>query len=155
MLSNRSRCTLVEKSLYSKASVWSKTSLNRGCVGGIWVDPPTCKMNTTFFLRSLGLSMPIYRNFQSNGAKWPSLKLWKYIYNVPPTQLVFRLVLLHTEAFVWRHISTTAVQNVIFKLQKFVDLISELPFFHSKLSKRVNYPKLRSTGVYYTDDSSS
>ena len=50
--------TLVEKSFHTKASVWSKTNLNPGCVGGTWVDPPSCKMNT-FFLRSLALSMPI------------------------------------------------------------------------------------------------
>ena len=51
-----------------KKSVWNKTRLNTGCVGGTWVDPPTCKMNL-FFLWSLARSMQIYRNFQSNGAK--------------------------------------------------------------------------------------
>ena len=50
--------TVVEICLHTKASVWSKTSLNTGCVGGTWVNPPSCKMNT-FFLRSLALSMPI------------------------------------------------------------------------------------------------
>ena len=44
--------TLEEKSHHTKASVWSKTSLNTGCIGGTWVDPPTCKM-TIFFLMSL------------------------------------------------------------------------------------------------------
>ena len=29
----------------------------------------------TVFLRSLVLSVPIYRNFQSNGGKWPRFKL--------------------------------------------------------------------------------
>ena len=57
------------------ASVRSKTTLITGCVCGKWVDPPFCKMDT-FFLRSLALSVPICRNFQSNGAKWRSLKLW-------------------------------------------------------------------------------
>ena len=33
-----------------------------------------CKMDR-FFLRSLALSIPIYRNFQSNGVKWRSIKL--------------------------------------------------------------------------------
>ena len=66
--------TVVEKSLHTKASVWSKTNLNPGCVGGTWADPPSCKMNK-FFLRSLALSMSIYKIFQSNGAKWTTLKL--------------------------------------------------------------------------------
>ena len=52
-------------------TVWSKTTLiTRGVgVAGPGVDPPTCKMDT-FFLRSLALSVLIYRNFQSNGANW-------------------------------------------------------------------------------------
>ena len=33
--------------------------------------------------------------------------------HVPPTQPVFRLVLLHTEAFVWRHISTTVTLQIL------------------------------------------
>ena len=57
------------------ASVRSKTTLISGCVCGKWVDPPFCKINT-FFLMSLALCVPICRNFQSNGAKWRSLKLW-------------------------------------------------------------------------------
>ena len=36
-----------------------------------------CKM-ATFFHRSLALSMPIYRNFQSNIVKWRSCKFWKW-----------------------------------------------------------------------------
>ena len=55
-------------------SVWSKTSLITGSVGGEGVDLPSCKMGT-FFLRSLALSVPIYRHFQSNGGKLRSLKL--------------------------------------------------------------------------------
>ena len=62
-------------SLGPLAVFWSKTTLNTGCVSGTWVDPTSCKMGS-FFLRSLALSVPIYRNFQSNGAKWRSLKLW-------------------------------------------------------------------------------
>ena len=50
-------------------SVWSKTTLITVGVGGTGVDPPSCKMST-FFLGSLALSMPICRNFQSNGANW-------------------------------------------------------------------------------------
>ena len=44
-------------------------------MGGAWVEPHPCKMRT-YFLRSLTLSVPIYRNVQSNGYKWRSLKHW-------------------------------------------------------------------------------
>ena len=60
--------TVVEICLHTKASVWSKTSLNTGGVGGAETDPFTCKMGT-FFLRSLTLIEPIFNNFQINGAK--------------------------------------------------------------------------------------
>ena len=50
-------------------SVQSKTTLIMSSVGGAAVDPPPRKMNT-FFLRSLALSVPIYRHFQSNGDNW-------------------------------------------------------------------------------------
>ena len=56
-------------------TLWSKTTLIASSFSGAGVNPPLCKM-VTFFLRSLGLSMPIYRNFQSNGGKWRSDKLW-------------------------------------------------------------------------------
>ena len=68
--------TVEEKCLCTIGSVWSKTTLITGSVGGTGVDPPSCK-TSTFFLRSLALSVPIYRNFQSNGGKWPRFKLWK------------------------------------------------------------------------------
>ena len=58
-------------------SVWSKTTLISGGVGGAGVDPPSWKTDT-FFLRSMALSLSIYRNFQSNGAKWWSLKQKNY-----------------------------------------------------------------------------
>ena len=57
-----------ELCLCTICSVWSKTTLITG--GGAGANPPSCKTGT-FFLMSLA----IYRNFQSNGAKWPSLKL--------------------------------------------------------------------------------
>ena len=57
-------------------SVWSKTTLITSSVSETWVNPPFFKI-TMFFHRSLALSMPIYRNFQSNGVKWRSRKLWK------------------------------------------------------------------------------
>ena len=52
----------------------SKTTLITSCVVWTGVNPPYCKMDR-FFLRSLALSIPIYRNFQSNGVKWRSIKL--------------------------------------------------------------------------------
>ena len=66
-------------SLCLLALFWSKTTLNTGCVHGIWVDPTSCKMGS-FFLRSLALSVPICRNFQSNRGKWPRLKLRKQFF---------------------------------------------------------------------------
>ena len=46
---------------------------------GPGVDPPSQKTDT-FFLRFLALSVSIYRNFQSNGGKWRSLKLRKNVF---------------------------------------------------------------------------
>ena len=66
-------CTVGEKKDSTKRYLWSKTILTTGSVGGPGVDPPPRKMNT-FFLRSLALSVPIYRHFQSNGANWRSSK---------------------------------------------------------------------------------
>ena len=54
--------------------LWSKTTLITSGMGVTGVDPPSCK-TSIFFLRSRALSEPIYRNFQSIGSKWPSLKL--------------------------------------------------------------------------------
>ena len=51
--------TLKEKKKnYTICSVWSKTTLITGDMGGAGVDPPSCKTGT-FFLRSLALSVPI------------------------------------------------------------------------------------------------
>ena len=58
----------------SKRYLWSKTTLITGGVGRTGADPLSWKTDT--FFRSLALSVPIYRNFQSNGGKWRSLKLW-------------------------------------------------------------------------------
>ena len=66
--------TVLDRKDCTIALLWSKTSLITGGVGRAGVDPPSRKTNT-FFLRSLALSAPIFRNFQSNGAKWRSLKL--------------------------------------------------------------------------------
>ena len=53
--------------------------------------------------------MPIYRNFQSNGANWPRLKLLQEGGSTPvlPTLPVIRVDLLHTEQIVQRHLSST------------------------------------------------
>ena len=59
----------------TKRGFRSKTTLITGSVSRTCVNTPFCKM-AIFFHRSLALSMPICRNFQSNGAKWRSLKLW-------------------------------------------------------------------------------
>ena len=61
---------------WTKRDFRSKTTLIRGGVCGTWVNPPFRKM-ATFIQRSLALRMSIYRNFQSNGVKWRSRKLWK------------------------------------------------------------------------------
>ena len=61
--------------------VWSKTTLITSSVGGSGVDPPPRKMNT-FFLRSLTLSVPIYRHFQSNGDNWRSIKHQKNFFYI-------------------------------------------------------------------------
>ena len=67
--------TVGELKDWTKRHLWSKTTLISSSVSGAGVNPPFCKM-VTFFLRSLGLSVPTYRNFQSNGGKWRSHKLW-------------------------------------------------------------------------------
>ena len=67
-------CTVGELKDWTKRNLWSKTALNTGGMGGTSVDPPTCKMGT-FFLMSLTLTEPSLNNFQSNGGKWPRLKL--------------------------------------------------------------------------------
>ena len=55
--------TVVEICLRTKASVWSKTSLNTGSVGGAGLDPPICKMGTLFFM-PLTLTEPSLNNFK-------------------------------------------------------------------------------------------
>ena len=65
--------TVGEEKNSTKHYLWSKTILTTGSVGGPWVDPPLRKINK-FFLRSLALSVPTYRHFQSNGANWRSIK---------------------------------------------------------------------------------
>ena len=73
------RGTVGEKKDWTKRDFWSKTTLITSGVSGTWVNPPFCKI-TMFFHRSLALSMPIYRNFQSNGANWRSIKCWTKIF---------------------------------------------------------------------------
>ena len=66
-------------------SAWSKITLITSSVGGAGEDPPSCKTNI-FFLRSLALSVPIYRNFQEGGST-----------HVPPTQIRAVLLQSHTD----------------------------------------------------------
>ena len=63
--SNKFKIQLGEKKDWTKRDFRSKTTLITGGVYGTWVNPPFCKI-TTFFHRSLALSMPIHRNFQLN-----------------------------------------------------------------------------------------
>ena len=65
--------TVKDENLCSIACFWSKTTLIPSSVSGAGVNPPFSKVST-FFLRSLALSVPIRRNFQSNGVKWQSFK---------------------------------------------------------------------------------
>ena len=55
--------TLRLRSLWPLASVWSKTALNTGGVGGAGADTQTWKMKTSFFM-SLEFRMPIFNIFQ-------------------------------------------------------------------------------------------
>ena len=50
------------KGFNTPKSDWSKTTLITSSVHGAGVNPLFCKMGT-FFLRSLALSLPIYRHF--------------------------------------------------------------------------------------------
>ena len=59
--------TLSLKSLSGLSSVCYKTTLITGGVGFAGAGPPTSKLGT-FLLWPLALSMPIYSNFQINGA---------------------------------------------------------------------------------------
>ena len=72
---------LGEKKDWTKHDFRSKTTLIIGGVCRTCVNPPFCQM-ATFFHRSLALSMPIYRNFHSNGVKWRSIKLWKQKFHI-------------------------------------------------------------------------
>ena len=79
----RGICWVGELKDWTKRHLWSKTTLIASSVSWAGVNPPTCKMGT-FFLMSLTLTLtePSLNNFQLNGGKWPSLKLWtKKIFN--------------------------------------------------------------------------
>ena len=54
--------TLPPKTLHTFSSLWSKTTLNTGRVGGAETDPQTWKMETSFLI-SLVLCMSIFNNF--------------------------------------------------------------------------------------------
>ena len=65
--------TLSLISLSGLSSVCYKTTLTTGGVGVARAGPPTSKLGT-LLLWSLALSMPIYSNFQINGASGETLK---------------------------------------------------------------------------------
>ena len=73
------RYTVGELKDLKKRNLWSKTTLIASSVSGAGVNSAFCKMSI-FFVRSLARSVPIYRNFQSNGGKWPHLKLRKQFF---------------------------------------------------------------------------
>ena len=52
---------------HAPSSVWSKTTLISGNVGGAGAGQPTCKL-VKFFIISLRRTEPIFNNFQENGA---------------------------------------------------------------------------------------
>ena len=58
--------TLEELKDYTIPFLQSKTTLITDDVGGTGEDPPSCNI-VDFFLRSLVLSVPVFRNIQSNG----------------------------------------------------------------------------------------
>ena len=61
---------------WTNRSVWSKTTLITGGVGGAGADTPTCKTSTPL-LRSLALSsVPIYRNFHI-GSTYYNRLIWQ------------------------------------------------------------------------------
>ena len=66
--------TVGELKDWTKRHLWCKTTLNTGGMGGARVNSPTCKIGA-FFLMSLTRTEPSLNNFQSNGGKWPRLKL--------------------------------------------------------------------------------
>ena len=73
-------------------------------VGKAGVDTLPRKMDT-FFLRSLTLSLSIYRNFQSNGANWRSIKHRKkffYIIGNYTNIFVQHLLLRQLAPFDWK-----------------------------------------------------
>ena len=86
------------------AVLWSKTTIFTSSVGGTRMNPPYCKMST-FFLRSLALSVPIYRYFQSNGANWQSIERWtkKKLYSALLCKFFFQcLILSQLSPFDWK-----------------------------------------------------
>ena len=99
--------TVKDKNLCTIACFWSKTTLIASSVSGAGVNPPFSKMST-FFLRSLALSVPIRRNFQSNEVKWKSLKPWTNFFYIIPYYIKRFCSRLKTSPFdsIWLEIST-------------------------------------------------
>ena len=86
--------TLRLKSLWPLGSVWGKTTLNTGSVGGAVVDPQTWKMRSSFLMSLIGT---LYTNLQHFPIKWSFrrnsqtkistfivVKIGKFCLRVPP-----------------------------------------------------------------------
>ena len=87
--------TVGGKKDWTKHYIWSKTTIITSSVRMARVDPRPRKVNE-FCLRSLALTVPIYRNFLSNGANWRSIKHWtKNLYN----DLLFKSISFHVSMF--------------------------------------------------------
>ena len=96
--------TVKDKNLCTIACFWSKTTLIASSVCEIGVNPPLRKINT-FCLRSLALSVPIYRHFQSNGDNWRSIKDRRNFFYLIAHYINFfvqRLILRQLSLFDWK-----------------------------------------------------
>ena len=153
--------TVGEKKDSTKRYLWSKTTLITVGVGWAWVDPPSWKTDI-FFLRSLALSVPISRNFQSNGGKfYPKFEtslytsIWletsinwytksqgpkkKSVFQeggstpAPPTLLVIMVVLLHTLYELLNALSPNCMYVIIY--MKFVQIF----LFPCKIQLKILY----------------
>ena len=68
----------------------NKNTLTTGSLGGPGpgVDPPPIKMNA-HVPRSLTLSVPIYRHFQTNGDNWLTIKHRKNFFYIMDHYIIF------------------------------------------------------------------
>ena len=71
-------CSVEEKCLHTFCSIWRKPILITGSMGGAGKDPPSSKMGA-FFLMTLTLTEPSFKNSQLNGAKCLGKKLFSVV----------------------------------------------------------------------------